>query len=85
MLTYLISYMRSRIELAAKGELVANIGIIERTERLVAIFIALLLYTLFPHATPLGQNFVELIVWLLIVLSVVTVGQRTVFAYKKLS
>ena len=84
MLTYLISYIRSRTELAAKGALVASAGLIERTERYVAIFIGLLLYAIFPKAQIAGQNIVSCVLVVLIVLSVVTVWQRVAFAYKHL-
>ncbi|HEX8763304.1 MAG TPA: CDP-alcohol phosphatidyltransferase family protein [Candidatus Saccharimonadales bacterium] len=85
MLTYLISYMRSRIELAANNTLKADVGLIERTERLLALFAGLLLYAIFPDAGLFGQNIVELTCWILIGLSIITVWQRGVFAYKKLS
>jgi phosphatidylglycerophosphate synthase len=84
MFTYLISYMRSRTELAAKGKLVASVGIIERTERLALVFIGLLLYALFPHAQLASQNILTITCLVLIVLSVITVGQRAAFAYQKL-
>ncbi|HSX07477.1 MAG TPA: CDP-alcohol phosphatidyltransferase family protein [Candidatus Saccharimonadales bacterium] len=84
MLAYLISYIRSRTELAAKGKLVANVGIMERTERLIAVCAALLLYIWFPHAAVAGQNVIGCMFIVLIILSIITVGQRVVFAYKKL-
>lgn len=84
MLTYLISYIRSRTELAAKGKLVANVGFLERTERLIGIFVGLALYALFPSFTAGGFNILALTCILLIVLSAYTVGQRFVFAYKNL-
>lgn len=87
LLTYAISYMRSRIELAALSagtKLVANVGIMERTERLVGLFIGLLLYAAFPDATVAGQNLIELTCLLMIILSGVTVLQRFQFAYKHL-
>lgn len=87
MLTYLISYMRSRTELAALGsgvKLTASVGIIERTERLVAIFIGLLGYTLIPSVHILDFNVMEMVCLILMVLSVITVYQRTMFAYQKL-
>lgn len=84
MFTYLISYIRSRVELAAKGTLTANVGIMERTERLVVIFVGLLIYALFPDAELLGQNLMSLACIVVLALSVVTVGQRVAFAYKKL-
>ncbi|HET8671570.1 MAG TPA: CDP-alcohol phosphatidyltransferase family protein [Candidatus Saccharimonadales bacterium] len=84
LLTYLISYIRSRTELAAKGNLVAAVGIVERTERFVMIFVGLLLFAIWPHATAWGLNIAELAFLLLAALSAVTVGQRIVFAYRKL-
>jgi archaetidylinositol phosphate synthase len=84
MLTYLISYIRSRTELAAKGNLVAAVGIIERTERFVAIFVGLLLYAIWPAAEVAGLNLAALTLVALGVLSLVTVGQRVYFAYRNL-
>lgn len=82
--TYLISYIRSRVELAANGTLTASVGIVERTERLVVIFVGLLAYAIFPEVTLFDQNVMTLACTLLLALSVVTVGQRVHFAYKKL-
>jgi len=84
MLTYLISYIRSRTELAAKGNLVAAVGIVERTERFVAIFIGLLLFAVWPDVAMSGFNLAELTFLVLGALSLVTVGQRVHFAYRNL-
>jgi len=84
MLTYLISYIRSRTELAAKGNLVASVGIMERTERFIAIFAGLLLFAIFPRVHIMGQNIMSCVFVLLIILSFITVLQRFHFAYKKL-
>ena len=84
MLTYLISYIRSRTELAAKGTLVASVGILERTERLIAIAVGLFLYALFPAVRLFGQNILSCVFVLLLALSLVTIGQRVAFAYKHL-
>lgn len=84
LLTYLISYIRSRTELAARGKLVANVGIMERTERLIVIFIGLAIYAIWPHASMIGQNTMSITFLGLVVLSAVTVGQRILFAYRKL-
>lgn len=84
LLTYLISYIRSRTELAANNKLVANVGIMERTERLVAIFIALAAYAIWPHVQIGGQNIMSFAFLALIILSAITVYQRIVFAYKNL-
>jgi archaetidylinositol phosphate synthase len=84
LLTYLISYIRSRTELAANNKLVANVGIMERTERLLGIFFGLAIYALWQNATLAGQNVMSITFLILIVLSAITVGQRIVFAYQKL-
>ena len=84
LLSYLISYIRSRTELAAKGELVASVGLIERTERYVAVFVGVLLYMIFPKVSIAGQNLISCVFLVLIVLSAVTVWQRVAFAYKHL-
>lgn len=85
LLTYLISYMRSRTELAAKGKIAANVGIVERGERITLIFTALLIYTVFPTFTLFGgKNVLTLAFLLLIFLSLITIAQRFAFAYKKL-
>ncbi len=84
MFTYLISYIRSRTELAAKGKLVAAVGLVERTERLIFVFIALLLQVLWPATLVSGMNLATWTLLALLILSVYTVGQRVMFAYKKL-
>ena len=84
MLTYLISYIRSRTELAAKGKLTAAVGLIERSERLITVFLGLLLYTLVPGIRIGGFNLVSITFIVLLAFSAVTVGQRVAFAYKKL-
>lgn len=83
-ISFMISYIRSRTELAAKGQLSAAVGLVERTERLLAVFLALLLYLLFPDAALWGFNVAEIILIMLTALSVYTVGQRVAFAYKHL-
>jgi archaetidylinositol phosphate synthase len=82
--TYLISYIRSRTELAAKGNLVASVGFLERTERLTAIFIGLLCYAIWPDLSWHGLNIMAMNFIILIALSAITVGQRIWFAYKNL-
>ena len=84
MLTYLISYIRSRTELAAKGKLTAAVGIIERTERFIAIFCGLLAYAIWPAFTVYGLNLPTLAALVLVLLSTITVYQRIAFAYRKL-
>ena len=84
LLSFLISYVRSRTELASKATLVANVGIIERTERITLIFIGLFLYSLWPDVSIAGLNFMSFTFVVLILLSIVTVIQRFVFAYRNL-
>lgn len=84
MLTYLISYIRSRTELAAKNKLTASVGLIERTERFIFVFVGLALYAIWPNAAFWGQNLITLTFIVLGFLSLVTVLQRVVFAYDKL-
>ncbi len=80
----LISYIRSRTELAAKNKLVAAVGIVERTERIVIIFTALVLYILFPNNLMFQYNIISIIFIILLILSCITIYQRMIFAYKKL-
>jgi len=81
---FLTSYIRSRGELAAKNAITFAIGMIERPERLVIIFLALSSYVIFPHVSLFGLNSIEGIFCVLTVLSAITVVQRIVFAYRKL-
>lgn len=81
---YLTSYIRSRTELAATEKLTASVGIMERPERLLGVFVGLLIYTIWPHVTIAGHNLVSIVFIVLTVLSAITVLQRIVFAYKKL-
>jgi archaetidylinositol phosphate synthase len=87
LLSFLISYIRSRTELAAHAsghKLVASVGIVERTERLVVVFTALLLFAIWPDVTLWGRNLAEIVLIVLSFFSLVTVFQRVMFAYKKL-
>lgn len=85
MFSFAISYMRTRIEYMANGKISASVGIIERTERLLIVFIGLLLYDIFPHARWWHHNVMTTIMAVLLVLSIITVYQRFVFAYQKLN
>jgi phosphatidylglycerophosphate synthase len=80
---YLTSYARSRGELANTSVSFA-VGLIERTERLFLIFIALLFYTIVPNLTVNGFNAAEIIFIVIAGLSLYTVLQRIIHAYKKL-
>lgn len=81
---FLVSYIRSRGELASNKTLSFNMGLIERTERMIGIFIGLVIYIFAPSFTFGGYNIIELTFILLIFSSVITVIQRVLWAYKKL-
>lgn len=84
-LSLFISYIRSRAELAAKGKIVLAVGIIERSERLLLLFLALLFYILLPKDINISKfNVAEIIFMLLSILSIVTVLQRFFTAKKML-
>jgi archaetidylinositol phosphate synthase len=83
--SFMISYARSRSETLVKDKTTSfAVGLIERTERLMAIILALLLYIFFPNFIILIFNLAECIFILLIVLSFFTLLQRILYAYKKL-
>jgi phosphatidylglycerophosphate synthase len=80
---FLTSYARSRGELAKTGTNFA-VGIIERTERLVLIFLALFLYILAQNLSVNGFNTAEIVFMIIVILSLVTVLQRINYAFKHL-
>lgn len=84
LVSYLTSYMRSRGELAKKQVSFA-IGIIERTERLLLIILALVLCIFFPHFSVFSFTIAELVFIFLTILSAYTVWQRGLHAYNKLN
>ncbi|MFC1649709.1 CDP-alcohol phosphatidyltransferase family protein [Patescibacteria group bacterium] len=85
LLGFLVSYTRSRAELAGKGKFVLDVGIIERTERLLFILVLLIVQTAFELGELVGgYNFLELGFLVLILLSFFTVLQRVHRAYKLL-
>jgi archaetidylinositol phosphate synthase len=84
-LSFFISYLRARAELASNGKISLAVGIIERTERLILLFLSLLLYILLPKDFNFfGFNIAEIIFLLLSILSFITVLQRVFVASKKL-
>lgn len=83
-LSFLISYMRSRGELASGGKVSFKGGLVERAVRLGGIFAALLLYTLFPSVAFNNFNLAEAVFVVLIIFSLITVVQRLSLAYKQL-
>ncbi len=73
--SFLISYIRSRAELAGNGKFALDVGIMERTERLVAIVILLVAQTLLTK-TGSSYDILNVGFQILIVLSFVTLIQR---------
>lgn len=86
--SFLISYARGTSEKVAliKGDTTTkfNVGIIERSERLVLIVAALIAYMIFPTFSMGGFNSAEIIFGVLLLLSSYTAYQRIMYAYKKL-
>ncbi len=79
LLSFLISYMRAR------GTGISNDnmpGVMERPERIIGLFIALLSYILFPGFHFLGFNPAELVFIVLLILSLQTFFQRMYFVYQ---
>jgi phosphatidylglycerophosphate synthase len=83
--SFLTSYTRSRSETLAKDKKVSfAVGIMERTERLIGLFIALLFFMIIPTVQFFSLNLAEAVFAVLIILSAITVFQRIVYAYKNL-
>ena len=86
--SFLISYTRGTSEKLAfaKGDHTTkfNVGIIERTERLIAVISALIFYAIFPTLQIAWFNVAEVIFIILGALSFYTFFQRVLHAYKKL-
>jgi phosphatidylglycerophosphate synthase len=86
--SFLISYARGTSEKVAllKNDRTTkfNVGIIERSERLVLILAALLAYMAFPTIHAGTYNIAEIIFGVLMLLSCYTAYQRIMYAYKKL-
>lgn len=80
---YLTSYVRSRGELA-NSKVSFAVGIVERPERVILLFLALILYIFFPTANYYGFNIAEVTFIFTTLLSLYTVLQRIVYAYRNL-
>lgn len=82
LLSFLVSYIRSRAELAGNGKFKLDIGIIERTERLLTIVVLLIIQTILGAGNVWsGFNILEVGLIILSLLSLVTVLQRIRKAY----
>lgn len=80
---FLTSYVRSRGELA-NTKVSFAVGVIERPERVILIFLALILYIFFPTMNYFGFNIAEVTFLFITLLSLYTVLQRVNHAYKNL-
>ncbi|MDA1317354.1 MAG: CDP-alcohol phosphatidyltransferase family protein [bacterium] len=74
--SFLISYLRSRGELASNGNLNLAVGIVERTERIGIILLSIILYILFPAFIFLSFNIVGIAFVFVLILSSFTIYQR---------
>lgn len=77
----MISYVRSRAELANKGKGKFNVGWIERSERLLFLAVALGIEIVFPGEVIAGLSGLQITLWVLVILSLVTLIQRLIGAY----
>lgn len=82
--SYLVSYARSRAELASKATQTFAIGLVERPERLGLIFVSILVYILLPTMAIANLNLLEIGLLTTIILSAITFLQRVNEAYKRL-
>lgn len=81
--SFLISYMRSRGELAFGMDRPLTEGFMQRTERIIAIYLAFLLFLLLPDAT-IGQlSLLSSIFLLICILNIYTIFQRFLFFANK--
>lgn len=78
--SFLVSYVRSRAELAGNGKFVLDVGLMERTERLASILVVLVVDVVL---TSLDKSFgvITLGFLIIIALSMITVLQRIYQAY----
>jgi len=84
--SYLISYIRSRAELASNGAFVLNIGVIERPERIALLGLALIFaFQPFDKYMIWGTSMSGIVFYLLVGLSIITIIQRLIVAKKRLS
>ncbi len=81
---FMVSYTRSRGELAGDKKVSFSIGIMERTERLIGIAVALIVYIVAPSLKFQDFNILELVFMVLAFLSAITVLQRVLHARKTL-
>lgn len=84
LVTFLISYARSRAELASHSNQIFNQGIIERPERILYILLVVIIFSLWPNVSVGGYQLTTVLIIILILLSIITITQRVYAAYKNL-
>ncbi len=84
--SFLTSYIRAQggIRDGGNANFAIGVGIIERPERLVILFLSLIAYVTFPSLLVDNLNIAELILLGLVLLSLATVIQRVIYSSKKL-
>lgn len=82
--SFLISYIRSRAELAGFGSFKLDIGLIERAERLVGLGCCLVCAWLWPAVVIFSTPLVKLFFGVVFGLSVITIVQRLYKAFNLL-
>lgn len=80
----MISYTRGTAEKLTANKIKFAVGLMERPERLLTIALATLAVVFWPAKEFGGVNIVELLFWLLLILSTLTVAQRFWAGYQKL-
>jgi CDP-diacylglycerol---glycerol-3-phosphate 3-phosphatidyltransferase len=79
--SFLISFIKSRIELALYGKISLHAGIIERPQRWIILLISLISIRLMPCDQYNGFTPIEYIFLALLLLSVITIFQRSIKGY----
>ncbi len=83
--SFLVSYSRSRGEQAAAGKIMLNDGYVQRSERLLLILAAFLLYLIYPQSLFQNLTIIELLFLIVSLFNVVTVIQRIHSLFNALS
>jgi archaetidylinositol phosphate synthase len=79
--SFLTSYIRSRAGLESRDHMEFAIGLIERPERFMFLISALVAYIIFPNVEISNLNLAEIILFMLTILSSITVIQRITHAH----
>lgn len=84
--SFLTSYIRAQGGMRDGGNanFANGVGIMERSERIFFIFVALITLIILPSQTALGLKLTEFVILAATCLSAITVLQRIIYAYKKL-